>query len=203
MTLPITKTPVSKKQEDAIRSAIRGAMTIGAPGSVSRLARLEDAEELAAFLSQPSVRAPIYSLPTLINPDTITDFIQAGLDARSRGDGALFVRTDETDRIVGYSEVQLWPQWGAGELAGALDPSLQSQGRGAAGAAANFDWMFETLGLELICATAALDNPRTARLLDALGFERKGEILAERPDGSCRRSLGWEIHRGSWHNPYA
>ena len=29
-----------------------------------------------------------------------------------------------------------------------------------------FDWLFDVLGLELICETAALDNIRTARLLD-------------------------------------
>lgn len=201
-SIPITKKLASEVQQDAIRAAVRGATYLGTKDGGSRLARLEDADALAAFLSQPSVRAPIYSLPTRINRDTIRAFIETNLDAQKRGDGLLFVTPSESGQIMRYSEVQIWPQWAAGTLAGALDPSLQSQGIGARGAAANFDWMFEVPGLNLICVTGALDNPRTARLLDALGFERKGEILSKRPDGTVRESVVWEIERVAWSNPY-
>ena len=58
--------------------------------------------------------------------------------------------------------------------------------------------MFDVLGLELICSTAALDNVRTARMLDGLGFTRMGEVESTRPDGSVRRSLVWEMSRAEW-----
>jgi RimJ/RimL family protein N-acetyltransferase len=61
--------------------------------------------------------------------------------------------------------------------------------------------MFQALGLDLICSTASLDNVRTARLLDHLGFERMGEVESKRPDGSTRASLVWEVSREAWFKP--
>ena len=177
---------------------MRSAETIGSSIGESRLAQLSDAEPLAAFLSNPAVHAPIYSLPQAITLETIAEFINAHIEERARGVGLLFVRTNASGEIVGYSDFQIWPEWAAGELGGALHPSLQSQGRGAAGAASSFDWMFQALHLELICATAALDNVRTAKLLDALGFQRMGEIDSIRGDGSTRRSKVWELSKQEW-----
>ena len=58
--------------------------------------------------------------------------------------------------------------------------------------------MFTHLGLDLICETAAPDNIRTAQLLDHLGFRRMGEIVSQRPDGTTRPSLVWEMRREEW-----
>ncbi len=62
--------------------------------------------------------------------------------------------------------------------------------------------MFETLGLDLICETASLDNHRTAHLLDGLGFQRLGEIESQRADGTTRPSLVWEISRAEWQEKH-
>ena len=69
---------------------------------------------------------------------------------------------------------------------------------GGAGALRSFGWMFESLGVRLIGLTAALDNVRSARLIDAAGFVRMGERESVRPDGAVRRSLYWEMTREAW-----
>lgn len=154
--------------------------------------------ELLEFLSDPSIHAPIYSLPKPLSFAAIEAFINDHLEQRARGDGLLFVRPDEAGRIMGYSDIQVWPQWAAGELGGAIRPDKQGQGEGIKGAAASFTWMFEALNLNLICETAAVDNIRTAKLLDHLGFDRRGQIVSTGSDGTKRPSLVWEISRQQW-----
>ena len=83
-------------------------------------------------------------------------------------------------------------------VGGALRKDQQGKRAGVDGARQTFSWMFETLKLELLVATGALDNIRTARLLDRLGFDRKGEITSTRADGSTRQSLVWEVSRSQW-----
>ena len=125
-------------------------------------------------------------------------FIDQHLAERAAGEGLLFVREGEGGQVMGYSDVQVWPDWGAGELGGALHPSLHGKGAGGRGAAASFAWMFEALGLDLLCETAALTNVATQRLLDGLGFRRMGETISTRPDGTTRASLVWEMTRAEW-----
>lgn len=197
--IPLTRTLIPEDRAEAIRVGVRGATALPASGQdVSRLARPEDAEALLAFFSDPSVHAPIYSLPRPLTVETVTAFIAQHEDEREAGIGLLFVRAEEDGRIVGYSDLQIWPQWAAGELGGALHPDRQSQGAGGAGALATFDWMFETLDLDLICETSARDNIRTARLLERLGFKNMGEITSMRPDGTTRPSIVWEMTRQDW-----
>lgn len=202
--IPLTRTTVAPDKAESIRAAVRAAVAMPAGGdTVSRLARPDDAGALAAFLSDPAVSAPIYSLPRPLTQEAVGAFIADHLAQRERGEGLLFVRLDRTGDVVGYSDVQVWPHWAAGELAGALRPDRQGQGQGAKGAAATFAWMFDALGLDLLCMTAAPDNVRTARLLDGLGFRRSGEIDSTRPDGTTRRSLAWEISRSDWQARHA
>lgn len=192
--LPITRTPVGDETAEAIRCAVRVATAMGD----SRLARSEDAAGLLALLSDPAVHAPIYTLPRPLTLGSVEDFIDTHFLEREVGIGLLFVREGEGGQILGYSDVQVWPDYGAGELGGALHPSLHGQGSGARGAAASFGWMFEALGLSLICETAALDNVATQRLLDGLGFRRMGEVTSTRSDGTSRASLVWEMTRAEW-----
>lgn len=173
-------------------------MRLAAEMGDSRLARMEDAAGLFALLSDPAVHAPIYTLPRPLTLGSVEDFIDTHFLEREVGIGLLFVREGGDGQILGYSDVQIWPEYGAGELGGALHPSLHGQGSGARGAAASFGWMFETLGLSLICETAALDNVATQRLLDGLGFRRMGEVVSERSDGTRRASLVWEMTREEW-----
>lgn len=192
--IPITRKDAAPGRAEAIRAAVRAAVRMGE----SRLARTEDAPGLLALLSDPAVHAPIYTLPRPLTQETVAGFIDLHLAERETGIGLLFVREEGDGRLMGYSDVQVWPDWAAGELGGALHPSLHGRGSGGRGAAASFGWMFEELGLDLLCETAALDNVPTQRLLDGLGFRRMGEVVSTRPDGSTRASLVWEMTRDEW-----
>ena len=192
--IPITRNPASAETAEAVRCAVRLVTCMGS----SRLARIEDAGGLYALLSDPAVHAPIYTLPRPLTERSVEDFIETHLLEREVGIGLLFVREGEGGQILGYSDVQVWPEFGAGELGGALHPSLHGKGSGARGAAESFGWMFEALGLGLICETAALDNVATQRLLDGVGFRGMGEVTSLRSDGTSRASLVWEMTRSEW-----
>jgi len=192
--LPLTRNAAKPGQADAIRAAVRGAVQLGD----SRPARAGDAGALHAFFSDPLVHTPIYTLPRPLTEASVAAFIETHVAEREVGTGLLFVREGDEGQILGYSDVQVWPEFAAGELGGALHPSLHRKGAGARGAAASFAWMFDTLGLDLLCETAALDNAATQHLLDGLGFRRMGEIVSTRPDDTTRASLVWEMTRAEW-----
>ncbi|MEM7329215.1 MAG: GNAT family N-acetyltransferase [Pseudomonadota bacterium] len=196
--LPLTRVALTAQKQAEIRAAVRAATGIAFEDAPSRLAKTTDAEALFHFLSDPEVHGPIYNLPDPLTPDTVLAFIQRKLDAQARGDGLLLLRFDDAGEVVGYSELDIWPEWGAGDLGGALRPDRQGNRAGVNGARHTFTWMFETLHLQLIVATGALDNIRTARMLDGLGFDRKGEIISHRSDGGTRPSRVWEVTRQAW-----
>ena len=196
--IPLTRNPVPPEKAEAIRAAVRSATHLGSAPGASRLATAGDAAGLFALLSEPRVSGPIYSLPRPLTEASVAEFIDENLANRAAGTGLLFVNAEGSGPVMGYSEIQVWPEWAAGELAGALHPSLHGQGSGGRGAAASFAWMFETLGLDLLCETASLTNTATQRMLDALGFRRMGQIVSTRPDGTTRESLVWEISRAEW-----
>ena len=197
-SIPITRQAASHTQAAAIRAAVRTATAISTENARSRLATEEDAPAFHEFLSDPQIHAPIYTLPRPLTIESVRDFIADHRQQRAQGTGLLFLNFDEAGRIGGYSDICVWPEWAAGELGGAVHPDRQGQRRGVEGARLSFAWMFETLGLDLICETASLDNHRTAHLLDGLGFRRMGEITSHRADGSTRPSLVWEMSRAEW-----
>lgn len=196
--LPLTRIAVSLARQTAIREAVRQAKGIGFEQSPSRVANLDDAEAFYEFLSDPSIHGPIYNLPRPLTVESIRAMIARNLDAQAAGEGLLLLRFDSEGGVIGYSEFEIWPEWGAGDLGGALRQDQQGRRAGVNGAERSFDWMFDELGLELIVATGALDNVRTARMLDGLGLTRKGEITSMRADGSTRQSLVWEVTRDEW-----
>ena len=202
-SIPITRTPVPEAKAAAIRAAVAGATSLGPDSGASRLATLEDAAAFHEFLSDPQIHAPIYTLPRPLTVDSVRAFIADHQREREQGTGMLFLTIDEQGRISGYSDLCIWPEWAAGELGGALHPDRQGQRRGVDGAKQSFGWMFESLGLDLICETASLDNIRTAHLLDGLGFRRMGEITSQRADGTTRPSLVWEMTRAEWREKYS
>ena len=202
-SIPITRTPVPEAKAAAIRAAVAGATSLGPDSGASRLATIDDAAAFHEFLSDPQIHAPIYTLPRPLTVDSVRAFIAGHQREREQGTGLLFLTIDELGRISGYSDLCIWPEWAAGELGGALHPDRQGQRRGVEGARQSFGWMFESLGLELICETASLDNHRTAHLLDGLGFRRMGEITSQRADGTTRPSLVWEMTRAEWREKYS
>lgn len=197
--IPITRREVSPERAAGIRDRVRRAERLGGGADASRLARPEDAAGLFALLSDPAVHAPIYTLPRPLTEANVAAFIQQHLDEREAGTGLLFVRVSGAGEVMGYSDVQVWPQWAAGELGGALHPSQHARGQGTRGAVASFDWMFQALDLDILCETASLQNIPTQRMLDGMGFARMGETESVRPDGTRRRSLVWEMTRWDWY----
>ncbi len=196
--IPLTRTEYPEARQEEIRAAVRKAEGITTVETNSRLATPDDAGVFHEFLSDPDISGPIYTLPRPLTLESVRAFIEDHLEQRERGEGLLFLNVDAAGAIGGYVDIIVWPQWAAGELGGAVGKQRQGQRHGIEGARLGFDWMFDVLGLELLCATAALDNFRTAKLLDGLGFKRKGEIVSVRPDGTERASLVWEVTRPEW-----
>ncbi|MBL9097089.1 MAG: GNAT family N-acetyltransferase [Alphaproteobacteria bacterium] len=194
---PKTVLTVSPEEERAIRDAVRGAdlATLG-PGRV--LASQAHVAGVFDLLADPAVSEPIYALPRPLTEASVAAWIAEAEALHARGEVLLILNTVADGTIMGYSRISVWPDRSAAELGGALRASLQNSGAGGAGAAHTIGWIFETLKVRLICLTAALDNVRSAKLIDRMGFVRMGERESIRPDGSVRRSLYWEMTREAW-----
>lgn len=191
--IPLTRIPAPPEKAEAIRAAVRA---VALPeGGRRRLARESDAEGFYALIADPLVSDPIYTLPKPPTPEKVREFIRRHEEERARGEGLLILDTDENGRVAGYHDIRVWPEWAAAELGGALRPDIQGGGAGGRGAAAAFDWLFEAIGVDLICETAALDNIRTRKLLERIGFRLIGEIESELPGGGVRPSLYFELTR--------
>lgn len=195
--IPLTRKPVSKANEQAFRDAVSSAFEIP---SLAKLATTVDSEALFALLADPVISDPIYTIPKPVTPSSVVSFIQNHLEERERGEGLLMVSRDSKIAAAAYHDIQFWPQWGACELGGAIRPDLQHVRAGTSGAAIAFDWLFDVVGIELICETTALDNIRTNKLLKRLGFQLRGEIEIELPGGRIRPSNYWEMTRQVWCN---
>ena len=194
--IPITKNKVTKEKEEQIRDAVRNAVNLRKLG---RLALENDVDVLTFLLEDPLISNPIYTLPDKINQKTIADFIKQHLLERERGEGLLMISTDEEGGVSAYYDINVWPQWGACELGGAIRHDQQNSGQGGVGASTAFSWLFEDMGVDLICETCSLDNIRTAKLLERAGFVFKCEIESKLPAGGFRPSLYWELKKEDWH----
>lgn len=194
---PVTVLEVAPEEAAAIRAAVLSAdlSTLG-PGRA--LAGPADAADLAAFLADPKVSDAIYDLPRPFTEANMARWIAESETLRQEGRRLLILTRDELGVIAGYSCVSVWPDRSAAELAGALRADRQSGGQGAAGALHTFGWIFETIGVRMMGLTAATDNVRSARLIDAAGFVRMGTRDSVRPDGTTRVSLYWEVTREQW-----
>lgn len=197
---PKTVLDVTAAEAEAIRQAVRAANPLTADSNRD-LAVEADIEALTQLLSDPLVSGPIYDLPRPINGHTIGEWVRRCIAERELGQTLLLVNRGPDGDVAGYSKITVWPDRSAAELAGAIRADRQSVGQGGAGAWRVIDWMFETLGVRLICLTAALDNVRSARLIEAMGFVPMGERDAVSEDGAVRASLYWEMSRDAWRGP--
>lgn len=194
---PQTRLFVTPEEERRIRSAVKGA-DVALLGPGYRPATAQDAEGLLELLADPEVSNPIHDLPRPLTHESIRSWV---LDAQARqrqGEAVFAIMIDSTDEIVSYSYFTVWPERSSAEIAGAYRGDAQSMGAGKAGAACSFDWMFEHLGVRLIGVTAAIDNVRSAKVIEAAGFTFFGERDSVRPDGSTRQSRYWEMMRKDW-----
>ena len=193
--LPITRVAASTEQQNRIRNTVSRTESLA---GIAHVAREQDVDALTALLADPQISGRIYTLPSVINQDTIATFVDQHLAERDRGVGLLMVSIDEDGTASAYHDIQFWPQWAACEFGGAIRRERQNSGQGSARIAKAVSWLFESIGVELICETAALDNIRTARLLDRLGFTCKGDIESRLPDGGTRPSRYWELSNAEW-----
>jgi RimJ/RimL family protein N-acetyltransferase len=188
---PKTVLAATPEEEAAIRAAVRKA-----PGHI--VAGPEHVDGLLALLSDPRVSDPIYDLPRPFTRESVSKWVADSEALRQEGRCILSVTLDDQGQVAGYSRFSIWPERSSAELAGARRADLQNTGGGRIGVARSIAWMFEDLGVRLICLTAALDNVRSAKAIDAAGFRRMGEVESVRPDGTTRRSLYWELSRDEW-----
>jgi RimJ/RimL family protein N-acetyltransferase len=194
---PKTVLTVAPEEEAAIRSAVRTA-DLGLLGPRHRIADAGHVAGLVALLCDPTVSDPIYDLPRPFTPGVIGAWVADTRAKQMRGEAILAVVLDEQDAVAGYSCFTIWPERSAAELAGAHRADGQGQGRGKTGAARSFGWMFDHLGVRLIGLTAATDNIRSARVIEAAGFVPRGERQSVKADGSTRVSRYWELTRDQW-----
>jgi RimJ/RimL family protein N-acetyltransferase len=171
---PKTVLQASPQEETTIRAAVRAAdlTLLGASSVVASDAHVAG---LVDLLSDPVVSGPIYDLPRPITPETVGAWADEARRLQGSGDAVLVVTLDEDGGVAGYSRFTVWPERATAEIAGARRADQQNSGGGASGAARSFNWMFETLGVRLIGVTAALDYPRSARVIEAAGFAPMGE----------------------------
>jgi RimJ/RimL family protein N-acetyltransferase len=196
---PITRLIASESEIAQIREAVRNA-DVSALGEGAALAREDHAGALVRLLADEQVSGPIYDLPRPITEESVRAWIHEAETARALGEGLLVVRLDQDGEAFSYSRFTVWPTCASGEIAGAFRADMQSRGAGKVGAARSFAWMFEALHLRLVCVTAALDNYRSARVIEAAGFVYMGTRESIRPDGGRRTSHYWELTRESWLN---
>ncbi len=194
---PKTVIAITPQEEVAIRAAARSADASKINPACVR-ATGAHVPALVELLADPRVSAPIYDLPHLITFDSVSAWVRDAQIKNDLGECVLTVTPDEDGRLITYSRFTIWPERAAAEIAGAYRADVQSAGLGKSGAAVSFDWMFRELGVKLICVTAALDNERSARVIEAAGFRAMGEREGVRPDGSMRRSRYWEMTREEW-----
>lgn len=181
-----------------MRSFVRRAELMNGRIAGARVARREDAAALAGLLAHESIGPRIYTMPNPINEATMAAFIEDHLMQRARGEGILFVSFNAAGEATAYFDVELWPDWSVAKFGGAVKAERQGRGFGGLCGLAAVEWCFDQLGCNRICETTARDNDRSIRLLSRLGFERMGEVISTRPDGTTRPSIYWEMTRDGW-----
>jgi RimJ/RimL family protein N-acetyltransferase len=196
---PKTVLHASEAEAAAIREAVRTA-EVADLGPGRARAELRHVPGLTRLLADPAVSDPIYDLPRPITEESVTRWVAEAQAQALAGEGLLIVTLDEGGEVAGYSKITVWPERSSAELAGAMRASQQGRGQGGSGAAHTFGWIFAALGVRLMCLTAALDNVRSAKLIEAAGFRPMGEREAVRPDGTTRASLYWEMTADEWRS---
>lgn len=198
--IPKTRLAVADDEADRLRAFVRQAGLMNGRITGARVARREDGAALAGLLSHDSIGPRIYTMPTPINAETMTAFIEDHLMQRARGDGILFAAFNAQGEATAYFDVELWPRWSVAKFGGAVKVERQGRGFGGACGLAAVEWCFDQLGVTRICETTARDNDRSIRLLSRLGFVQMGEVISTRPDGTTRPSLYWEMSCDDWHS---
>jgi RimJ/RimL family protein N-acetyltransferase len=194
--LPLTRVPAAPEKEAAIGSAVRAVSF--PPQAPQQLAGVGHAGAFFDLVADPRVSGPIYTLPRPVTLQGCRAFIADRIERRARGEGFLLLMLDRNGVVAGYQDIEIWPQWAAADVGGAIRLDAQGTGAGRLGASRAFNWLFETIGVDLICETAALDNVRSQKIMERAGFRYVGVIESELPGGGSRPSHYWELTRAEW-----
>lgn len=196
--IPKTRIAVQAGEAERLRAFVRQAEFMNGRIAGARVAQRQDGAALAGLLSHESIGPRIYTMPSPINVETMTAFVEDHLHQREQGVGILFASFNAAGEATAYFDVELWPHWSIAKFGGAVKAERQGRGFGGACGLAAVEWCFDQLGVARICETTARDNERSIRLLARLGFLQMGEVTATRPDGATRPSLYWEMAREDW-----
>lgn len=195
---PKTVVVATPEEEAAIRAAVREARGLSELSGARVVAAPAHVDQALAMLEDPRVSDPVYDLPRPFTRANVAAWIDEAVARRARGEGILTFSLDEAGAIAGYGDLRVWAERASGEIGGAMRADRQSAGMGGRGFVEMADWAFETIGIRLMCLTAALDNVRSQKMIDSAGFVRMGERDGVRPDGTVRRSVYWELTRDQW-----
>ena len=195
---PKTVLVVDAAEEAAIRAAVREARGLDTLGGRRRLVAPDDAAALRDFFDHPAISDWIYDLPKPFTRDNVRAWIVGRNTRAARGECVLSAIVDDAGEVISYADVTVWPDRSAAELAGAVRAERQNSGQGSASIVATVDWIYEQLGVRMMCLTAALDNVRSQKMIDNAGFIRMGQRDGVRPDGTTRASVYWEQTRDQW-----
>ncbi len=190
---PDTVLTISDEEAARIRTMIRTLDGIEESGH--RVARPEDAPGLLDLLADPKVNEPLYTIPNDVTLDWVESWIDQHLKEREAGEGLLMITRDPEGTVMGFADLQVWPERASAEMGGGMRASMQNNHRGSEGAGGMFMWLFKDMGIQLLAMTCAEDNIRTQKLLTRLGFTQGVPRECTGPDGSKRPSLYWELLR--------
>ncbi len=189
---PKTKLKTSKRQAEHIRRKVRNIRKIDGETGGSKLVQLHHAGEILELLKDERVSGDVYTFPRPFNLQSVTSWIEDHQAQARAGEGLLLFSRAPSGEIMSITDFQFWPEHSACEFGGAFAHAYQNQSLGLHGIKFMCDWVFETIGVGLIVLTTSLDNVRSQKIINHLGFTPMGEIKSVRPDGSLRRSLYWE-----------
>ncbi len=190
---PKTKLDVSEAEAARIRTAVRDVRTIEGVIGASRLVVPEDASAVLVLLKDERVSAAVYTLPRPFSIDSITDWIEDHQRQARKGEGLLTLVEDASGQVVSITDFRFWPEYSACEFGGVIAAHLQSKSYGTKGIRELCDWCFDIIGVRMLAMTSALDNVRSNKIFEGMGFTHMGEMDSVRPDGTVRRSNYWEL----------
>lgn len=171
-----------------------------APDLLLRPLKVEDAESLVPLMRDPRVAEP-YVLPrypwSLADAHAQIAAMEADFEANRRLD--LGIEPLALKRVVGVVSLGFAPAHDRAELGFWVGQPYWRQGHAGAAARLLLQWAFEERRLHRVTARTLGDNPRAARLLQALGFVREGLLRQHQYHwGRFRDVAHWGLLAHEW-----
>jgi ribosomal-protein-alanine N-acetyltransferase len=129
---------------------------------------LADERRLLEFVNQPGVRRFLFD-DKATSPEAVRDIIDTSRVCFEENRFGLWLGSAD-DRLIGFSAIWFLRETRDRELMYAVGDAHVRQGYGRELAQAVLDYVFDTLGWDVVEASADVPNAASRRLLDALGF---------------------------------